>query len=414
MSNLRSSSPVINQRGVSLLVFAISILTIAGGAFLISLNNSSDSDINVDARTIVALSEVKRSLEDFYISYMPYGSGVEFGRLPFPDRRNDPGVYDGKSDCINYTDPLTNSLLLGQFPWLRDECNGNFIDINANLKDGNGNRLWYAVSRYMVRHVSNAGFSSEFLDSSQYNQWITIYNQEGNIISDRVAFICISPGKALSGQNRNSTSSDNFLDAYNVPGIGVINNADTDMQFVKAAESNTFNDQFIYVTIDELMPKLERRVLAELKSMIKKFHSDFTGYPHPALLGDNTFECDDSTLPGGGFIALSNININCSSNPPLLDFTARSYLKPWLEYVIYEARADCINSSIITGCNNQPAGLTVNSATNVDFVLLATGLYLNTGSGNRSDYLEDAINQSNDQLFITPDSTLSNDQILYQ
>jgi len=414
MSNSCSSSPITNQQGVSLLVFAITILTITGGAFLISLNNNADSDINTDVRTIVALAQVKRSLENFYISYMPYGSGVEFGRLPFPDRPNDPAAYDGKSDCINYTDSLTNSLLLGRFPWLRDECNGNFIDINANLKDGNGERLWYAVSSHMVRHINNASFSSKFLDSSQYNQWITIYNQNGNIISDRVAFVCISPGAVLPGQNRNNTNINNFLDSYNVPGIGIINNFDTDMRFVKALENSTFNDQLIYVTIDELMPKLERRVLAELKSMIQKFHTDFTGYPYPARLGDNTFECDESTLPGGGFIALSNININCSSNPPLLDFTGRPYLTSWLEYIIYEPRADCINTSIITGCNNQPAGLTVNSATNIDFVLLSTGLYLNTGSSNRSNYLEDAINQSNDQVFITPDATLSNDQIIYQ
>ncbi|HED33242.1 MAG TPA: hypothetical protein ENJ08_03360 [Gammaproteobacteria bacterium] len=414
MFDSRSFSPVTDQQGVSLLVFAITILTIAGGAFFISLNNSSDSAINKDARTIVALSQMKRSLENFYISYIPYGSGVEFGRLPFPDRQNDPSVYDGKSDCINYTDSLTNSLLLGRFPWLRDECNGNFIDINANLKDGNGDRLWYAVSSHMVRHVSNASFSSKFLDSSQYNQWITIYNQNGNIVSDRVAFVSISPGTALAGQNRNSTNPSNFLDSYNVPGIGVVNNFDTDMRFVKAPENSTFNDQLIYITIDELMPRLEYRVLAELKSMIQKFHADFTGYPYAALLGDSAFECNESALPGGGFIALSNINVNCSSNPPLLDFTGRPYLVPWLEYIIYEPRADCISTSIITGCNNQPAGLTVNSDTNIDFVLLSTGLYLNTGSSNRSDYLEDVINQSNDQVFIIPDATLSNDQILYQ
>ncbi|VAW57852.1 hypothetical protein MNBD_GAMMA11-2775 [hydrothermal vent metagenome] len=409
-----SSLPIVRQQGVSLLVFAITILTIAGGAFFISLNKSADSDINTDIRTIQSLTQAKRALDNFFISYIPYGSAIEIARLPFPDRRNDPGVYDGKSDCINYSDTLSNNLLLGRFPWLRDECNGNFIDINANIKDGNGDRLWYAVSPHMVRHTSNANFSSQFLDANQYNQWITLYDQAGGIISNRVAFICLSPGISLSGQNRLNTGTDNFLDSYNVPGIGVINNFDMDMRFVKAPKSSSFNDQIIYMTIDELMPKAERRVLAEFKALIKKFHNDFTGYPYPALLGDSTFECDASTLPGGGYMALSNINTNCPSNPPLLSLATQPYLSAWLNYIIYEPRADCINTSMTTGCNNQPGGLNVNNLNNIDFVLLATGLHANTGSGNRANYLEDGVNQSNDQIFVTPDPTLSNDQILYQ
>jgi len=409
-----TSSPATHQQGVSLLVFAITILTIAGGAFFISLNNNPDSDLNIDIRTIESLAQAKTALDNFFISYMPYGSAIEIGRLPFPDRRNDPGVYDGKSDCINYTDTLSNNLLLGQFPWLRDECNGNFIEINANLKDGNGDRLWYAVSSHMVRHTSNASFSTQFLDSGLYNQWITIYNQNGDLLSDRVAFVCLSPGARLQGQNRLNTNPDNFLDSFNVPGIGVINNFDTDMRFVKSPESTTFNDQLIYITIDELMPRIERRILGEFKALIKKFHSDFTGYPYPALLGDSTFECTESSVPGAGFIALSNLNNNCTLNPPLLNLASQPYLAAWLNYIIYEPRIDCINTAVTTGCNNQPTGLTVNSLSNIDFVLLATGLHANTGSSNRADYLEDAANQANDQTFTSPDPSLSNDQILYQ
>jgi len=369
--------------------------TITAAAFFIS----SDINPNISAKrsTLKSLAQ----------------AGIELGRLPFPDRRLD-SLYDGISDCINYTAPLTNNLLIGRFPWLRDECNGTAININANLRDGNGDRLWYSVSSHMIRHNSNSNFSSAYLDNTIYNKWITLYNHKGNIISDRIAFILLSPGTRLPNQNRLNKSPQNFLDSFSVPGIGIINNFDDDLIFVKAPESDSFNDQLIYMTIDDLMPKLEKRVLAEFRSLIKKYHSDYTGYPYPAVLGDSSFECNASVIPGGGFIATTESIINCSSKPPILDLSARPYLSSWLNYIIYEPRIDCISSAVVTGCDNQASGLTVNTLTNIDFILISTGLHANTGSANRSDYLEDPINQLNDQKFITPDPSISNDQILYQ
>ncbi len=411
MNKLSTYSTSTFQQGVSLLVFAITILTISAAAFFIS----SDLNPNIATKrhTLQSLAQAKRAMENFFISYIPFNSGIELGRLPFPDRRLD-SLYDGISDCINYTAPLTNSFLLGRFPWLRDECNGVSININANLRDGNNDRLWYSVASYMVRHNSNSNFSPAYLDNTVYDQWITLYNHKGELVSDRIAFILISPGTSLSNQNRLNKSPENFLDSYNVPGIGNINNFDDNLTFIKAPEGNSFNDQLIYMTIDELMPKLEKRVLAEFRSLIKKFNSDNAGYPYPARLGDSTFECKASVIPGGGFIATSNLAFDCPSNPMILNLSTRPYLSSWLNFIIYEPRADCINTSVITGCNNQPAGLTVNSMTNIDFILMSTGLHANTGSANRADYLEDPVNQVNDQKYITPDPVFSNDLLIFQ
>jgi len=403
-----------SQRGMALLFFAILILTISSTVFLYSTNNTFNADIKSSEKTYRALSEAKASLEQLALNFIPDTSlgRNEIGRLPFPDNRFD-GAYDGLADCLNYSSALNNmDLFLGRFPWLGTQNCFPEIRINKDLRDAYGNRLWYAVSPNMVDNINNIGFSPTFLnDSPARENWLSVYHANGTLISNRVAFIVFSVGAPLAGQQRLNAHPQNFLDTFNAPEIGSINNYDNDLIFIKAPISNTFNDQLIFMTIDELLPKLERRVLSEIKTQLNVYQLAQGFYPLPARLG--TTDCDISLQnAGGGLIATTDLAA-APCNQPLLSLP--SYLSTWLPYVIYEPRQDC-NQNNQSGCNNQTLGLTLNEQTNIDFILFSTGFNAMLEPSNRVTYLEDEINQLDNQTFISPTNNQSifQDQLIYQ
>lgn len=410
----RTDSPKFIQGGMVLVVFAILILTISSAIFLYSTGSTFDANITATENTYRALSEAKASLEQLSLNFIPDTSlgRNEIGRLPFPDNRFD-GEYDGLADCLNYSSALNNmNLFLGRFPWLGTQNCFPKIRINKDLRDANGDRLWYAVSPNMVDNINNIGFGPSFLNNNPPRaNWLSVYYADGTLISNRVAFIIFSVGAALTGQQRLNAHPRNFLDTFNTPTIGPINNYDEDLIFVKAPLSETFNDQLIYMTIDELMPTLERRVLSEIKTQLKAYQLAQGFYPLPASLG--TTNCDMSLQnSGGGFIATTDSALNPCTQPLL---SLPSYLSAWLPYVIYEPRRDC-NQNNQSGCNNQALGLILNDQTNIDFILFATGFNALLNSSNRAAYLEDEINQLDNQIFISPtaNNAIFQDQLIYQ
>jgi len=392
-----------------LLIFAIIALTVAGGAYFIQSRNAADPDIRNSKKTSTALAQAKHILENYSIAFDPSPPTVNptIGRLPFPDRFN--GSFDGFANCI--TGSLNNNQLLGRFPSRGSNTPCKNVFINADLQDSSKSNLWYVVATHMVQHANNTNFSTAYLNPnlSTYPGWLTIYDENGNIISDRVAFIVFAPGTALAGQDRSNPGTNNFLDSFNVPGQGNINNAVNDLRFVKANETATFNDRLIYITIDELMPKLERRVLNELRVLLNQHLINNGEYPLPTTLTDFNHRCDLLSAPSPGYGFIANKNNDCPSflNVP-------TYLDAWLDYIIYEPRQDCVNTNT-AGCGNALNGLVVNGINTIDYVLLSTGFHP-AGTLNTTTDINDPINQLNDQTYITPtlNQTINRDQILFK
>jgi hypothetical protein len=119
----------------------------------------------------------------------------------------------------------------------------------------------------------------------------------GNVLSNRVAAVFLSPGVTLEGQLRSGITplAGQFLDGLTV-GAVVYSNADandcldgtvcvtvasrTGEDFVLAPRSGTFNDGLAFVTIDQLMTAINRRVANEIRTKLEVNH------PFPASLGD--------------------------------------------------------------------------------------------------------------------------------
>lgn len=401
------------QQGLALILFLVTALTVAGGSFFIAAQRVKNSSIQTDITTHKALAAAKQTLVAYSISYSPTINTRELGRLPYPDRSDDPpDLFNGMSDCINYTDTLGLNLLIGRLPWLGTEgpCPGPNSPINFDLRDAAGERLWYAVAPHMVAHQNNIAFSPDILDPAAANQWITLYDENG-LVSNRVAFIIISAGMAHTGQNRTSNAISNYLDSYSVPGVGIVNNYDTDLSFVIAPKSDDFNDKLIYMTIDELMPLIEKRILLDVRTLLVNYQTANGFYPYPAALGDTNYDCDNTISPGGGFVTRFNAGPNTCTNTPAT-ITLNPNLLPWLPYIIYEPRSDCTPDTppAALNCNNQPGGLTLDGIDNKNMVLISSSFHALPSTAIRADYLEDAINAVDDQIFITP----ANQQLIFQ
>ncbi len=71
-------------------------------------------------------------------------------------------------------------------------------------------------------------------------------------------------------------------------------NADLDNDFIQAEITETFNDRLIYVTIDELMEKIETRAGQEIRASVERFRQQFGSFPwlasfaNPANYGNYT------------------------------------------------------------------------------------------------------------------------------
>ncbi|WP_195742032.1 hypothetical protein [Methylobacillus flagellatus] len=259
------------QRGAALLL-AMFIIGLAVTALVMRSYDAAEMKARQEEKTMKALAEAKAALIAWSVAH-PQWPGV----MPFPDRSDDPEGYDGKSDCppasaTNFSD----GLLIGQLPIYGQTtpCISPHIGIGGNWRDGAGNRIWYAVSRNLVRTrtaaasnlpiinpgiLTAAGASSPYngTDATKPHAWLKVVDANGNILSDRVAAVLIAPGAPIGNQNRTINAGvSHFLESS-------LNNNQT---FVRKNQSTDFNDKLIYITIDELVEALAHRVVREIKN----------------------------------------------------------------------------------------------------------------------------------------------------
>ncbi len=276
-SNLKSIN-FARQKGAVLLIFFVIVIVGSMSIFLSSAANKKPAT-KVNEKNALALMRAKAALIGWAI-----GHPTIPGMLPWPDRNAD-GNYDGNSDCNSTQNPNV-TLLTGKLPWLGQDASSGCIGVqtplsalSVNIKDGTGQTLWYAVSPNLVYNY-NAGsvptITSE--TKSLTTGWLTVRNNLGNVLSDRVAFIVMAPGNVVSSQTRagNSPGIAQYLD------VGLSNsNANNDGTFVIENAGPTFNDSLIYITIDELVTHLETRIARELKICLDQYAANTNGSNNP-------------------------------------------------------------------------------------------------------------------------------------
>jgi hypothetical protein len=308
MQNL--NKPLSKQKGAVLILMAF-IIGLGVLAYMLHAFDPARLRLEQDKKTYQTLNEAKQALIAWSVShqYTP-------GQMPWPDRHLDPGIYDGSSDCA--TTAFQYSNLLGQLPSLPDTSPcldkntglsvyiglSTYPGLGQDFRDAQGNRLWYAVSRNLVRKydapVSDPIINPNIINAPTY-QWLQVLDRNGNLVSDRVAAVIIAPGDALDGQNRaGAADASQFLDRFQI-GAAVFNNrgyATDDEDFIMGDDSRNvssndpafvqpynFNDKLVYITIDELMAALEKRVGEQVRTSLKTYQDANGYYPYATQLG---------------------------------------------------------------------------------------------------------------------------------
>ena len=245
------------------------------------------------------------------------------------------------------------------------------------MRDGSGERLWYALSNKFHANGTTK-LNSETLGE------LTI---SGSLPASNVIAILFAPGSQLAGQVRDSANANsvgNYLEGDNA--IADTNTPTIDTSFTTAPISNTFNDRLVAISNDQLMPVIEKRVAKDVVNFLKNY-SLTNGYPFAATLtGMATCSASSTT----GKIPLSG------SNCPALMWPAWFTANNWND-VIYYARG----------------ALSVGSTTGVQTLIIMTGRPLGNTQCNGSlkvqqtrgpsatvcDYLDDTENTNGDTAY---------------
>ncbi len=233
------------QGGVVLLAIML-VIVVSASFVLVSKLNANARQFTRQSSSLPALNQAKAALIGYAVTYPEnVNPNAGPGYLPCPDL-NDDGNAAGAcalAGPVNFT--------LGRFPF-------ETLDV-ADLRDSNGQRLWYALSD---NYRNFAGFTP--LNSETPGQ----LNLDGD--GDIVA-VLIAPGLALDGQNRAAAPLNpaNFLED---------DNADIDANYVSNA-AGQFNDVLVTITRQELMQAVEKRVLGEVAIAMTNYQTTYNAYP---------------------------------------------------------------------------------------------------------------------------------------
>ncbi len=190
------------------------------------------------------------------------------------------------------------SAYLGRLPWrelgLRD------------LRDGDGECLWYALSPTFRNAMNSSTRKSQPLVMA--NGSIRIQYPTAAALNNVVAVI-FSPGIVLPGQDR--TSAVNTVCGGNTATQNYLENYDAlNLIFNTGLANQVFNDKLIYITKDDVYIPLRKRMVAEMMGNVAihsgplKFFDVNAKYPCASDIQSGSQKCG---APGLTFLPFSDL-----------------------------------------------------------------------------------------------------------
>ncbi|MCP5150825.1 MAG: hypothetical protein H6983_21640 [Ectothiorhodospiraceae bacterium] len=261
------------QRGVALIAFLIALVLVGSALVLERLNASARSEVEATRKTAEALKRAKAALIAYAVN-----DANRPGSLPCPDVN-----YDGHfwTELTSPDHPDTSGPnCLTRLGWL-PHLNLGLSD----LRDGSGERLWYAVSdewRANFQGTAQSGTATPGLNSA------TPGGLSVDGVDDIVAVV-VAPGPALvhdgtgcvvdqSARPDDQSDHDAVADvsAY-LEGLNADGDANTYATSPPPGNPNdcprpaTFNDRIAVISRADIMVPVERRVLGEVARALTDF-----------------------------------------------------------------------------------------------------------------------------------------------
>lgn len=306
-------------------------LILGGAAVFYGLSSPSGLDAEKNKKTAAALEQAKAALLGAAVSVDINPSPpslIRPGDLPCPDTNDDGLANDGS--CGNGPGTTGQALRIGRLPW-------KTLGL-PDIRDGDGERLWYALSNNFKNNTRTACTAAAPGAATCLNSdsrgTITVRDSAGNIVHDAtntdpansgVIAVVFSPGAVLRRQdgtlqNRTCTggagcnttgvcqgtpptapkcNSINYLDISGTEDNANFADGTTNgfvNGIVRDAGSNVIvNDRLIVITYQDLMPQLEKRVTGEVsKCLVAYANTNFQRYPWAAPVTDVTTLFSDS------------------------------------------------------------------------------------------------------------------------
>lgn len=277
------------QRGAAFMVMLV-IMIIGTVAFLASSLSSSVIAAARNATTADALAQAKDAL----IGRAASDNTVP-GSLPCPDTHAPGSSLEGTAD---FGTPCTS--YIGRLPW-------KTLGL-PDLRDGSGERLWYALS-INYRDIIGSTVNSDTQGT------ISIFSSDGTRLNDGTTAngavaVIISPGNVITLQggtlqDRSSTGTttpSNYLDVATISGNTLNNSVFSGSSLattgfiqgpVKDINSNVIvNDQVLVITRDQLMSVVEMRIAREAKKCLDDYAAAPSNanhrYPWATIVNDST------------------------------------------------------------------------------------------------------------------------------
>lgn len=351
------------QQGVALLILML-ILLISGSTILLSSISGNNTKFERDKKTSAVLAEAKVALLSYAASVNLSHAGCatncrRLGDLPCPDTNND-GVAE--TSCGNAAGTTGQTSRLGRLPW-------RTLGLD-DLRDGNGDRLWYAVSNRFKQNVRAYPLNSDTAGT------ISIRDRSGNLEQDATGYsgvvaLVISAGMPITRQDAvvqsrvlaNENNAIHYLD--NALGEDNANFVDGGANgFIKgvindAASNAVLNDQLIVITHSDMMNTIAPRVAAEVKNAISMYKLTNSVYPSPASFADvgclgfaaiGAVSCLPNATISGGRIPVNPVP-DWNSTSILIGTSNNNWFQQngWREHVYYARGILTLNGAIIPG-----------------------------------------------------------------
>ena len=399
------------QHGAALLLMLL-FFVIAFSAYLIFSLNTTDPEVQRQQKTMETLANAKEALLSWSVLQGDIGTEANHrpGSLPCPDTNffgtTNSGYASGSCSASGGTS-------IGRFPW-------RSLGIEE-LRDANGEALWYAVSdNFRKPNLNQAPINSDTQGS------LHLYAPDGTTLltppGEELVAVIFSAGTPLPGQNRNSAPNEvaSYLDRGNGQ-----NNTLAGGPFIAGPSRDTqgiviVNDLVISISARELISAVEKRALKEAQNALTQFATaNGDKYPNPARF-DGT-DCDTpigniktpNVCPSDSSTCVGRLPEDSGDATKLGNYVAPWFLENgWGRVITYAVNGGNVVDNSDPSCllplkvDGQPRS----------YVIIAPGTPLNgkiRPSAILSNYLEDPDNSdawNPDMIFSAP-SNNSNDQL---
>lgn len=388
-----------HQQGATLLLLLMFLL-VGAGVLANEFVSVRELEKQKQLRTQNALDAAKKAL----IAYAVTDENRP-GELPCPDIHND-GKIDinedmSGGDCVS---------LRGWMPW--------FLLRVGDIRDGDGERLWYAVSDAF----KPLGSAPPTLNpDTQTDILINNVDPADDPTIPYVAAVIIAPGDPLSTNQGNRVDgivSGSMIDDLVASYLENNNSGVDKAAYTRQPTSDNFNDTVVTITVDEIMRHVENRVKREVINAIKDYQTTNGFYPYAETTPGRN--CAVTSTQTKGYLQIGR--------DPTCPYANVLAMPVWFEENDWHRMFwYAIDPSCRFGGGTCTANLAVGSA-NAKALILYAGKALdsvsNTCGGSYSqsssrpsdepcDYFDNSENYNTDDVFEpVVDSATSNDELI--